>query len=328
MSRRMAIKRKYEDKRIAAPTQAIIQQSDRILREYALAGYSITLRGLYYQFIARDLFPESWIDREYNRKNGLDPETKNTVKNYKRLGCLITDGRMAGLLDWEVLVDQGRSSSVISGWDDPAQIIESSADNFYINKWEDQPYHIEVMVEKDALSGILEPVCDRLQVGFSANKGYSSSSHLYRVGQRMKEKIFDQGKNCVVIYLGDHDPSGIDMTRDIDDRIRLFASANWGEQPTEYALKVERIALNMPQISLYNPPPNPAKETDSRYAKYAAEHGEDSWELDALDPALLDSLVEDKVLEYRDEFLWEQAEEKEQGMKNEIQEFIEAWRNR
>ena len=98
-----------------------------------------------------------------------------------------------------------------------------------------------------------------------------------------------------MIHLGDHDPSGIDMTRDITDRLNLF-----GAHAT-----VRRIALNRDQVEQYNPPPNPAKLTDSRAVDYISTHGEYSWELDALDPATLDALVTSTILEYRDERQWD-----------------------
>jgi len=316
----------YEAKKLGPASIGVINQANTILREYS----TITLRGLYYQFIARDLFPDSWIDVEYNRKNGLHADTKNTEKNYKRLGVLIGDARMAGLLDWNTLIDSGRSSSVIDGWEDPAEIIESSLTGFYINKWEDQPAHVEVMVEKDAMAPTIRPICSRLSVGFSANKGYSSLSHFYRVGQRIRERI-DAGKRCVILYLGDHDPSGLDMSRDVEDRIRLFASEDedyGGYPPSEGEFEVKRLALNMPQVEAYNPPPNPARVTDSRFRKYQMEFGDESWELDALAPSVIDTLITREVDALRDANLWQESTDRENGMKAELREFVTAWRNR
>jgi hypothetical protein len=102
-----------------------------------------------------------------------------------------------------------------------------------------------------------------------------------------------------VIHLGDHDPSGIDMTRDNTDRLAMFAREE---------VEVRRIALNMAQIIEYEPPPNPAKETDSRAEGYIAKYGAKSWELDALDPKVIDTLIENEIRDFIDEDRWEKAE--------------------
>ena len=98
-----------------------------------------------------------------------------------------------------------------------------------------------------------------------------------------------------MIHLGDHDPSGIDMTRDIGDRLALFDAET----------TVRRIALNMNQVEAYSPPPNPAKLTDARANGYITRYGNQSWELDALDPTTLDALITSTIDEFRDPEQWE-----------------------
>lgn len=127
------------------------------------------------------------------------------------------------------------------------------------------------------------------------------------------ETAVDNGKTPVIIHLGDHDPSGIDMTRDIAERLALFSG---------HSVEVNRIALNKNQIEIYNPPPNPAKLTDSRANGYIQLHGYSSWELDALDPDVLSDLVEDAVLELRNDELWEEMVEEENKGKARLQEMI------
>jgi hypothetical protein len=104
-----------------------------------------------------------------------------------------------------------------------------------------------------------------------------------------------RGKGTVVLHLGDHDPSGIDMTRDLQDRFHGFGAGT----------VVERLALNMGQVDEYAPPPNPAKMTDSRAEGYVAAYGDESWELDALEPSLLNSVILDAVDPYLDMERWE-----------------------
>jgi hypothetical protein len=90
-------------------------------------------------------------------------------------------------------------------------------------------------------------------------------------------------------------------------------------------LEVVRIALNWDQIEEWSPPENPAKETDSRYGAYVDEFGESSWELDAVNPSQLASLVEEAVLARRDDGLWADAIREEAKMKAELAAFAKKY---
>ena len=141
--------------------------------------------------------------------------------------------------------------------------------------------------EKDALSEVVQKAAEPWDVTWFACRGYVSQSAMWRAAQRFEA----DGRDGVIIHLGDHDPSGIDMTRDIEDRMCVTFGAN---------LEVRRIALNMDQVREFNPPPNPTKLTDSRSAAYVAKYGQESWELDALDPALLMGLIENEIADLTD----------------------------
>jgi hypothetical protein len=214
-------------------------------------------------------------------------------------------------------------------WEHPREIVEACARQFAIDKWEDQPAHVEVMAEKDAVSGIVEPVCRKLDVPFTANRGYSSMSFMYRRGKEIRRKLL-AGKGVLVIYLGDHDPSGLDMDRDVLERLRLFtgiagdcSDEACGDSPIEdYRLKLMRIALTRKQIDHYQPPPNPAKLTDSRATAYIRNHGDESWELDALEPRVLADLVSRAVKAVRDETLWKAAVAREKAMRETLVEVL------
>ena len=112
----------------------------------------------------------------------------------------------------------------------------------------------------------------------------------------------EQGKNCILIYLGDFDPSGTDMSRDIEERLGAF----------EAIVDVQRIALNQDQIDFYQPPPAPAKTTDSRAKKFIAKHGKHSWELDALKPGVIEGLITDTIRVYLDQKRFDQAIEQQE----------------
>ncbi|GAA4100767.1 hypothetical protein [Nonomuraea soli] len=254
---------------------AIIEQANAICAEYARQGYDLTLRQVYYQFVARDLLP-------------------NTLQSYKRLGSIINDARLAGLIDWNNIVDRTRNLRSLPHWDSPESIVDAVAHQYRTERWANQEHRVEVWIEKDALVGVIAGVCQRYDVDYFSCRGYTSQSELWGAAQRLM-RYEKAGQDTVIIHLGDHDPSGVDMTRDIDERLALFGAST----------TVVRIALNMDQVEQYNPPPNPAKLTDSRATGYIREHGRSSWELDALDPATLARLIEEEIALWRDAGQWE-----------------------
>jgi len=253
---------KYVHKRFHPGTLVLIEKANAIIDEYAGKGFALTLRQLYYQFVARDLIP-------------------NTQKSYKNLGSVINDARLAGLIDWNAIEDRTRNLRARSHWSDPAGVISSAASSYGMDLWEGQDKRVEVWIEKDALIGVIERVCTKWDVPHFSCRGYTSQSELW--GAAMRHIAY--GVPVTVIHLGDHDPSGIDMTRDIQDRLHVFGADS----------TVLRIALNMDQVTRYRCPPNPAKATDSRFEQYLHEHGESCWELDALDPTNIEKLVEEHI---------------------------------
>jgi hypothetical protein len=266
------MKKLFIDKNFKQAALDIIDKANEIIEDYAAQGFNLTLRQIYYQFVSKALIP-------------------NTERSYKRLGSIINDGRLAGLIDWNAIEDRGRHVMANSHWDTPADVIRSAKYSYKIDMWANQEKRVEVWIEKEALSGVIAPVCRELDVPYFACKGYVSQSEQWRAGQR----AWDTNQPTVIVHLGDHDPSGIDMTRDNQSRLSMFSGQN---------VTVERIALNMDQINQYNPPPNPTKTTDSRATGYIEEFGHSSWELDALEPAVIAQLIRDQVNLHRDALLW------------------------
>jgi hypothetical protein len=295
------MKEQFTDKKFGSDALQMIRTINGILDEYAVQGYDLSLRQLYYQLVSRNLI-------------------ENTEKSYKNIGCLVSDARLAGLIDWDMIKDRGREMISNPHWDNPADFIKSVAPQFRFDLWADQKAYVEVMVEKQALEGVLQPVCSRLDVPFTANKGYSSSSAMYEASKRFLSRA-EQGKHLYVIYLGDHDPSGIDMTRDVGDRLDLFLKTSLDRTdeigPNELpAVTVKRIALNMDQVRELNPPENPAKITDSRADGYIRRFGTSSWELDAIEPRQLAQLVTAAITSIMDAVLFQKNQKKmEKGRK-------------
>lgn len=274
------MKQAYTSQRFNRRSLELIDIINVILEDYEAQGYDLSLRQLYYQLVSRNI-------------------VENTERSYKNVGNVVSDGRLAGLIDWDMIVDRGRTCQRRSHWKSPADIVKTCANSYHIDMWRGQSNYVEVMVEKQALEGVLIPVCEAWDVPFTANKGYTSSSAIRTAAQRMLDAK-DEGKLLYVIYLGDHDPSGIDMTRDIASRFDLFMGETW--------VDVIRVALNMDQVKRYNPPPNPAKLTDSRASAYIHKYGKKSWELDAIEPAELSLLVEDAIKSLIDMDDWRKME--------------------
>jgi len=348
----------YEPKKFSTEKLNVIRTANRIIADYQQQGFRLTVRQLYYRFVAGDLFPPSWKYSSVGGKWVRDAEngTNNAQPNYNNLGVILGDARMAGLVDWDAIEDRTREITTVPHWENPASIIEACERSFRLDKWNDQQFRVECWVEKDALEGIVSQAANAEDVAAFSCRGYSSLSSLWEASQRLG-KYVNAGQRPIILHLGDHDPSGIDMTRDISERLNTFVERDWynkngkelGNQTTigkiwesleihfrerhgevdddlipgvqvgsisGYVRKpvtVIRIALNMNQIEEYNPPPNPAKATDSRYQKYKDLHGDESWELDALEPAVLTQLVVDNINKFRntEKYSARQAEETE-----------------
>lgn len=276
----------FEETRLNKITRAKIDVANAILFEYASQGYQMTLRQLYYQFVARDILP-------------------NNDKEYKKLGNAIKVGRRNGLIDWDLIVDRTRFLRRLPTFNNPEEAYSQMLKNYKIDMWENQPARVEVWIEKDALVGVIAGVCQRLRVPYFSCRGYASESALYEAGYNRFGQYLEWGQEVVVLHLADHDPSGIDMTRDIEERLNMF-SWDFGE------IQVWRIGLTKAQIREHQPPPNPAKLSDKRAKAYIEEHGYESYELDALPPDVMAKTIEDAVKFYTDFDRWEEAQAREQ----------------
>lgn len=313
------MKVKFRDIRLSTANQQRLVQINSIVAEYRRLNLRLTLRQLYYQLVSRDIIP-------------------NQQKEYKKLSTVLLEGRMAGVVDWDAIEDRLRVVEKPSSWDTPADIMQSTINSYEKPRLKGQPNYIEVWVEKDALSGVLSEVTEPYHVPIMVNRGYSSVSAMYAAYERFKTAI-KEGQKVILLYLGDFDPSGRDMIRDVYDRplemllskARDFAPYNldrskkndaefnrlyelYGDDTRSYRdredddplfdpwqatvldrFEVVSIALTKDQIDEYDPPPNPAKVTDPRAAKYMEEHGDSSWEVDALRPEVLNELLTEAI---------------------------------
>jgi hypothetical protein len=263
-------------------TKALIEQANQIIDDYEDQGFTLTARQLFYQFVARDWLPN------------LHPQ-------YKRLYRIVGDARDAGLIDWDAIEDRTREVVIHPVWDHPNEIIGAAARSYRENLWHGQRYRPEVWIEKDALLGVIEGVCTEYRVPYFATRGNNSRTLQRQAGKRFAA-YRDQGLIPLVLHLADHDPNGIDMTRDNIERLALYSR---GE------VEVRRLALNLNQVRRYRPrlPANFVKEKDTRTKKYRAQFGVDEcWELDALSPTVIADLIRTEVTGLIEAKAWKRAQ--------------------
>ena len=285
-------KKKFREKlRLNKKNQEQLKVVNEIIEEYAKEGYTLTLRQLYYQLVSRDIVP-------------------NQQKEYAKLSTLLVKGRMAGVVDWEAIEDRIRVPFLPYWVKDVEDAIYDTINQYRLNRQKGQDVYIELWVEKDALSGVLKRITEYYHINLMVNRGYSSCSAMHDAYKRFKKQE-DAGKETHILYLGDHDPSGLDMIRDVRERLEEF-----GVYP-----EVKQIGLTMEQIKEFNPPTNPAKITDPRAKWYLAKYGDKSWEVDALNPKVLHQLVKDNVEGLIDIDLFNSIIKEEEKDKKELEKF-------
>ena len=267
----------------------LLENIKKILEEYEMQEIKVTLRQLYYQLVARDIIP-------------------NTIKDYAKLSGLLTSARYGGFVDWRAIEDRTRTPNLPNTFEDTQHLIDVACRSYQLDRWEGQEYYVELWTEKDAISSVIAPITEKYQVAMCVNRGYSSASAMYDSFRRLEES--KQPKR-IILYLGDYDASGLDMIRDIKERLKEFGVED---------LEVIPIALTKEQIEKYSPPPNPAKITDPRAKWYIQKYGNQSWEVDALRPEVLQKLIEKSILNYLDLERYEQVKEKEEEDIKELKE--------
>ena len=272
--------------RLSKANRSMLERINTILEEYRNDGYVLTLRQLYYQLVSKDIIPNN--DREY-----------------AKLSNILKKGRMAGIVDWSAIEDRVRVPKLPYWVRDVQHAIQDTIEQYRVDRMQGQQRNIEIWVEKDALSNVLFRVTSKYHIRLMVNRGYSSISAMYDAHRRLRS-------GDVILYFGDHDPSGKDMVRDIRERMEEFGRE----------VDVRPVALTMEQIRRFNPPPNPAKITDPRAKWYIREYGRTSWELDALPPRELIRLAEEAVEELIDLDLYNRCLDREQRDIEELRSFF------
>jgi hypothetical protein len=315
---------RFREVKLSQANQERLHTINEIIEEYQDQDLVLTLRQLYYQLVSRDIIP--------NKQN-----------EYAKLSTLLKEGRMGGIVDWDAIEDRLRQPYTPSSFNSPKEILQTALNQYMCPRMEGQENYIEVWVEKDALSGVLKRVTSLYHIPILVNRGYSSASAMFDSYERFAPAI-EKGRKCTVLYLGDFDPSGMDMIRDIRERIREFLIKDYiddietdeqKEEDIDVRVKqlsiwfnnhfeIVPIALTEEQIQEYDPPENPAKRTDPRAAKFIEKHGSSSWEVDALRPEVLNQVLTDAIVERIDEKQYRKMVAKEKSDKKVLSEIIKS----
>lgn len=282
------MKEKFVDWKPSPESLERLKTINGIIQEYVADNITLTLRQLYYQLVSKAIIP-------------------NKQREYKNLGNLLSKARLAGLVDWDAIEDRARQAVAWRSYETIQDCVDEAAEGFTLPRWKDQPEYVELWCEKDALSSVLRPICSELFATFMVNRGYSSSSAMYEARDRIRYKA--NGRETTIIYLGDFDPSGEDMVRDIRDRLATFRVRH---------LTVEKLALNPDQVKKWKLPPNPAKMSDSRASGFVQEHGQLSYEVDAIPPKDLQKMVRYAIQDHMDMDLYRDTLEREKELSDQL----------
>jgi hypothetical protein len=266
------MKELFKEISFRSESKKMIDFCNRVIDEYLAQGLRLTLRQLYYQLVTKNII-------------------KNEERSYKNLSSLVSDGRLAGQIDWDAIEDRVRVPVIPSEWRDLTSLVDSALYSYRLPRWKNQIYYVELWVEKDALAGVLRPLAHQYHIPLMVNRGYSSQSAMYEASNRFIDQPDDKSTRTI-LYLGDFDPSGEDMVRDINDRMIIFGCG------AEFEIK--KIALTLDQVKKYNPPPNPTKHKDPRSAGFIAKYGASSWEVDAINPTELQKIVRREIVSCMD----------------------------
>ena len=215
----------------------------------------------------------------------------NTENAYKKVCKVIREARRIGLIDWPDIEGcrcQIKTSRLFTGPDD---LVEVALSSFDMDRWVYQPERVAVVCQKEELSAVIQPVCQRWQVPFVATRGYPSASLVAEAAVRLAGHR--------LLYYCDLDPEGLIIGRRWQAQLDSFAAGAC----------VQRLALDFMQVEHFNLPPRPVKLTDARATTYQREHGDSCWELEALPPQFLQSFVESDIRDHIDRRAWEIRED-------------------
>lgn len=242
---------------------------------------------------------------------------------YNQLSKQLVKARERGDVDESRMEDRSREFlGGDYGFDDSSDFVSyqirrflSSPRRYTRIMWTSQPEFVLIWIEKDALSRVVSGIADRYKVITAPSRGYASYTYI-------KEAVakFPEDKQITVLHFADHDPSGLDMTRDLEQRLRRYSEL----EGLDINISVQRIALTHQQVQEYNLTPNPTKTADPRATGYTEQFGNQCWELDAIEPNELQRLVSESIKSHIDADIWNQTLEQQTQERQELEEQFSA----
>jgi hypothetical protein len=210
---------------------------------------------------------------------------KNDQKSYRATIDLVTRARLEGLIEFDAIHDPTRPVTVWRVHREASTFIRGELDGFLKNYYRDlqqsQPNHLEIVVEKNTVSNIVEPVAMEYCIPTTSGRGYSSLPPRYEMAERFRRS----GKERLVLLVAsDFDPEGQDIAHSLARSMR----DDFG------VIKIEpiKVALTASQVTEMNlPPMMKAKETSSRYGKFTERYGDNVFELEAIPPERLQTIL-------------------------------------
>lgn len=230
----------------------------------------MTVRQVFYRLVSAGVIRKS------------ETEYKSTVVR------LLTEMRRAKEVPFSWIADNTRWMRKPATHPSLQAALDRTAEAYRRSLWDDQDAYVEIWLEKDALSGVLFPVTARWDVPLMVTRGYPSLSFLHTAA----ETIQGVGKPTHLYYFGDYDPSGLDITRSVEEGIRELAP--------RADIGFERVAVTAEQIAQFALPTRPTKATDSRSKGFAGA----SVEVDAIHPTQLREIVEGCITRHIDPRAW------------------------
>ena len=259
----------------------VVKTANEVISQYEI---KLTIRQIYYRLVS-------------------DPYMlfSNTPSSYQGFDKIMTRARERGHVDWHRIEDRSRGTlGGDEGFNSPEEYLNAKIRYFAHHgyarlMWENQPNYVEAWVEKDALAGLFQNIADKYNVLVYPTRGYSSFTKIAEaIGDRLNVAA-EKGKTISILHFHDHDPSGLNMGEDLENRLEEYGTLTDVVKP---------IALNIDQVRKMKLAPNPTKLADPRSNDYVGQFGDSCWELDAIPPKELQQIIKESILEEINADIW------------------------
>ncbi len=305
---------------------------NEIVPYFVEQGVKPTLRTIFYALVSRNLIP-------------------NTKSAYKQLSRKIVEARKKGIFAWDFLEDRtryvlGSFSDSYKGGSDVRYVIRRCREKLdqldldkllsemfdylvcsaYVGKWAKQPIIAEIWIEKDALAKTIEAWVD--EVNIRVNRGYSSWTFIYENVKELKSILNREHEKVVILYLGDLDPSGVDIERFLKEALQYFGLS-------QDEVEFKRFAVTPEQVERFNLPPRPedaetlAKlQRDTRMKKYSYDYIVELDALIAYAPEEFRKMLLEEIDRYFDKEIYESVKRKAMKIRNATKKIVEVYKEK